>query len=38
LEWVPDPSGGVQATHSRVPGFQGKEYPGLNLGQAGVRC
>jgi hypothetical protein len=37
---VPDPSGGggVQATHSRVPGFQGKEYPDLNQGQAGVRC
>jgi hypothetical protein len=35
---VPDPLGGVRATHSRVPGFQGKEYPGLNQGQAGVRC
>jgi hypothetical protein len=35
---VPDPLGGVQATHSRVPGFQGKEYPGLNQAQAGVRC
>jgi hypothetical protein len=23
---VPDSSGGVRATHSRVPGFQGKEY------------
>jgi hypothetical protein len=32
------PSGGVRATHSRVLGFQGKEYPGLNQGQAGVRC
>jgi hypothetical protein len=29
---VPDPSGGVRATHSRVPGFQGKEYSGLNQG------
>jgi hypothetical protein len=28
---------GVQATHSRVPGFWDKEYPGLNQGQAGVR-
>jgi hypothetical protein len=27
---------GVQATHSRVPGFWDKEYPGLNQGQAGV--
>jgi hypothetical protein len=35
---VPDPSGGVRATHNGVPGFQGKEYPGLNQGQAGVRC
>jgi hypothetical protein len=35
---VPDPSGGVRATHSGVPEFQGKEYPGLNQGQAGVRC
>jgi hypothetical protein len=35
---VPYPSGGVWATHSRVPGFQGKEYPGLNQSQAGVRC
>jgi hypothetical protein len=33
-----DPSGGVRATHSGVPGFQGKEYLGLNQGQAGVRC
>jgi hypothetical protein len=38
LKRAPDPSGGVRATHSRVPGFQGKEYPGLNQGQAGVRC
>jgi hypothetical protein len=35
---VRDPSRGVRATHSRVLGFQGKEYPGLNQGQAGVRC
>jgi hypothetical protein len=35
---VPDPSRGVRATHSRAPGFQGKEYLGLNQGQAGVRC
>jgi hypothetical protein len=28
---------GVQATHSRVPGFRDKEYPGLNQGQAGVQ-
>jgi hypothetical protein len=28
---------GVQATHSSVPGFRDKEYPGLNQGQAGVR-
>jgi hypothetical protein len=38
LGWVPGPSGGVRATHSRVPGFQRKEYPSLNQGQAGVRC
>jgi hypothetical protein len=35
---VPDPSGGVRATHSRVSGFQGGEHPGLNQGQAGFRC
>jgi hypothetical protein len=35
---VADPSRGVWATHSKVPGFQGKEYLGLNLGQAGVWC
>jgi hypothetical protein len=28
---------GVRATHSRVPGFWDKEYPGLNQGQAGVQ-
>jgi hypothetical protein len=28
---------GVRATHSRVPGFWDKEYPGLNQGQAGFR-
>jgi hypothetical protein len=28
---------GVRATHSRVPGFWDKEYPGLNQDQAGVR-
>jgi hypothetical protein len=28
---------GVWATHSRVPEFWDKEYPGLNQGQAGVR-
>jgi hypothetical protein len=38
LARAPDPSGGVRTTHSRVPGFQGKEYLGLNQGQAGVRC
>jgi hypothetical protein len=27
---------GVRATHSRVPGFWDKGYPGLNQGQAGV--
>jgi hypothetical protein len=27
---------GVRATHSRVPRFWDKEYPGLNQGQAGV--
>jgi hypothetical protein len=27
---------GVRATHSRVPGFRDKEYPGLNQGQAEV--
>jgi hypothetical protein len=32
------PQEGSGLTHIRVPGFQGKEYPGLNLGQAGVRC
>jgi hypothetical protein len=32
---VPNPSGGVRATHSRVPRLQGKEYSGLNQGQAG---
>jgi hypothetical protein len=38
LGWVPDPPlCGVRATHSRVPGFRDKEYPGLNQGQAGVR-
>jgi hypothetical protein len=37
LGWVPDPSGGVRATLSRVPGFWDKEYPGLNQGQVGVR-
>jgi hypothetical protein len=31
------PLRGVQATHSRVPGFWDKEYPGLNQGQAGVQ-
>jgi hypothetical protein len=36
LEQVPDPSGGVRATHGRIPGFQGKEYPGLNLGASSV--
>jgi hypothetical protein len=40
----PDPRDGsrtslcrVWATLSRVPGFWGREYPGLNQGQAGVR-
>jgi hypothetical protein len=33
----PTPLCGVQATHSRVPGFRDKEYLGLNQGQAGVR-
>jgi hypothetical protein len=28
---------GVQAAHSRVPGFWDREYPGLNQGQAGVQ-
>jgi hypothetical protein len=28
---------GVRATHSKVPGFWDKEYPGLNQGQVGVR-
>jgi hypothetical protein len=32
------PGTGPGATHSKVPGFQGKEYLGLNQGQAGVRC
>jgi hypothetical protein len=27
----------VRATHSKVPGFWDKEYPGLDQGQAGVR-
>jgi hypothetical protein len=27
----------VRATHSKIPGFWDKEYPGLNQGQAGVR-
>jgi hypothetical protein len=31
------PLSGVRATHSRVPRFWDKEYPGLNQGQAGVR-
>jgi hypothetical protein len=31
---VPDPSGGVRATLSRVPRCQGEEYPGLNQDQA----
>jgi hypothetical protein len=34
LGQVPDPWG-VRPTHRRVPGFQGKEYPGLNQGQVG---
>jgi hypothetical protein len=29
------PQCGVRATHSRVPRFRDKEYPGLNQGQAG---
>jgi hypothetical protein len=37
LGWVPAPLRGVRATHSRVPGFWDKEYPGLNQGQAGVQ-
>jgi hypothetical protein len=28
---------GVRATHSEVPVFRDKEYPGLDQGQAGVR-
>jgi hypothetical protein len=28
---------GVRVTHSKVPGFWDKEYPGLNQGQAGVQ-
>jgi hypothetical protein len=28
---------GVRATHSRVPGFWNREYPGLNQGQSRVR-
>jgi hypothetical protein len=35
---APDPPlGSVRATHSKVPGFRGKGYPGLDQGQAGVR-
>jgi hypothetical protein len=34
----PGPLRRVRATHSRVPVFQGKEYLGINQGQAGVRC
>jgi hypothetical protein len=34
---LPTPLCGVRATHSRVPGFWDKEYPGLNQGQAGVQ-
>jgi hypothetical protein len=28
---------GVRTTHSKIPGFRDKEYPGLNQGHAGVR-
>jgi hypothetical protein len=31
------PLGRVRATHSKVPGFRGKGYPGLDQGQAGVQ-
>jgi hypothetical protein len=34
---VPDPLCRVRATHSKVPRFRDKEYPGLDQGQAGVR-
>jgi hypothetical protein len=34
----PGPLRGVRVTHDRVPGFWDKKYPGLNQGQAGVRC
>jgi hypothetical protein len=27
----------VRATHSKVPGFWDKQYPGLDQGQVGVR-
>jgi hypothetical protein len=37
LGWVPDPLCRVRATHSKVPGFWDKEYPGLDQGQVGVR-
>jgi hypothetical protein len=37
LDGFRTPLHGVRATHSRVPEFSDKEYPGLNQGQAGVR-
>jgi hypothetical protein len=33
----PSPLGTVRATHSKVPRFRGKGYPGLDQGHAGVR-
>jgi hypothetical protein len=38
LEWDPDRLYGVQATHSGVPGFQDRAYPGLNQDPVGVQC
>jgi hypothetical protein len=34
---VPDPLCRARATHSKDPGFQDKEYPGLDQGQVGVQ-
>jgi hypothetical protein len=36
LEWDSDPPYGVRAAHSRVPRFQDRTHPGLNLGGLGL--